>query len=109
MVFHPVLPVYPHGIIYRAFSFEPYRTVSSHSAAMIIASAAAFAFSRIIFCSPGPVGLTFVVGLLLAWGYYATDSLLVPSLEHALYGCFMFIVGLGGLFHHGAARVPVSR
>jgi membrane protease YdiL (CAAX protease family) len=53
--------------------------------------------------------LTFVAGLLFAWRYQATGSLLVSSMEHALYGCYIFTVGLGELFYHGAGRGALSR
>jgi membrane protease YdiL (CAAX protease family) len=109
MVLYPVLSVYPQGIIYRAFFFERYCPLFSSPAALILASAAAFAFSHIIFRSPWSVALTFAAGLLFAWRYQATGSLLVSCLEHALYGCFIFTVGLGGLFYHGAARSALVR
>jgi len=107
MLLYPVFSVYPQGIIYRAFMFERYRVLFPSVAWMILISAAAFAFSHIVFRNPWSVALTFVGGLLFAWRYQRTDSLLVSSLEHALYGCYMFTVGLGGLFYHGA--VPMSR
>jgi membrane protease YdiL (CAAX protease family) len=87
--------------------FERYRILFPSAALMILISAAAFAFSHIVFRNPWSVALTFVGGLLFAWRYQRTDSLLVSSLEHALYGCYMFTVGLGGLFYHGA--VPTTR
>jgi membrane protease YdiL (CAAX protease family) len=108
MVLYPVLSVYPQGIIYRAFFFERYRSLFFSPAAMILASAAAFAFSHIIFRSPWSVALTFAAGLLFAWRYQVTGSLLVSCFEHALYGCFIFTVGLGGLFYHGAGRTAVG-
>ncbi|HMD84959.1 MAG TPA: CPBP family intramembrane glutamic endopeptidase [Terriglobia bacterium] len=108
MVLYPVLSVCPQGIIYRAFFFERYRSLFGSPAAMILASASAFAFSHIIFRSPWSVALTFAAGLLFAWRYQVTGSLLVSSLEHALYGCFIFTVGLGGLFYHGAGRTAVG-
>jgi len=107
MMLYPIFSVYPQGIIYRAFMFERYRILFPSAALMILISAAAFAFSHIVFRNPWSVALTFVGGLLFAWRYQRTDSLLVSSLEHALYGCYMFTVGLGGLFYHGA--VPASR
>jgi membrane protease YdiL (CAAX protease family) len=109
MVLYPALSVYPQGIIYRAFFFERYRSLFGSPAWLILASAAAFAFSHIIFRSPWSVVLTFAAGLLFAWRYYATGSLLVSSIEHALYGCFIFTVGLGGLFYHGAGRTALGR
>jgi membrane protease YdiL (CAAX protease family) len=109
MVLYPVFSVYPQGIVYRAFFCERYRPLFPQPAAMILASAAAFAFSHIIFRNSWSVALTFFAGLLFAWRYQATGSLMVSSLEHALYGCLMFTVGLGSLFYHGAHRAVLGR
>ena len=109
MVLYPVLSVYPQGIIYRGFFFERYQSLFRSPAAKILASAAAFAFSHLIFRSPWSVALTFAGGLLFAWRYHVTGSLLVSCIEHALYGCFILTVGLGGLFYHGAGRTALGR
>jgi len=109
MVAYPIVSVWPQGIIYRAFFFERYRPLFPSALMMILASAVAFGFSHIIFRSPLSVALTFAAGLLFAWRYEATGSLLVSSLEHALYGCWMFTVGLGALFYHGAGRAALTR
>ena len=68
---------------------------------MIVASAAAFAFMHIIFRNWVAVGLTFAGGLLFAARYAGTNSLATSSFEHALYGCWLFTVGLGQYFYHG--------
>jgi membrane protease YdiL (CAAX protease family) len=68
---------------------------------MIVASAAAFAFLHIVFRNTLAVALTFAGGLLFAFRYAETDSLLTSSVEHALYGCWLFTVGLGQYFYHG--------
>lgn len=101
MVAYPILSVYPQGIIYRAFFFERYSTIFPSHWAMVIASAAAFAFMHIIFRNPLAVTLTFAGGLLFASRYAETSSLATSSFEHALYGCWLFTVGLGQYFYHG--------
>ena len=101
MVLYPVLSVYPQGIIYRSFLMHRYAPLLPQGLAIIIASAAAFAFMHIIFRNPLAVALTFFGGLLFAWRYSATGSLFTCSLEHALYGCWLFTVGLGQYFYHG--------
>lgn len=103
MVLYPILSVYPQGIIYRAFLFERYRGLFGPDWVLILASAAAFAYVHIIFRNPIAIGLTFVGGLIFATRYLQSESLFVSSLEHALYGCLMFTVGLGRSFYHAAA------
>ena len=101
MVAYPVLSVYPQGVIYRAFFFERYAALFPGRWAMILASAVAFAFLHIVFRNWLAVALTFAGGLLFAARYAETGSLATSSFEHALYGCFLFTVGLGQYFYHG--------
>jgi membrane protease YdiL (CAAX protease family) len=101
MAAYPVLSVYPQGLLYRAFFFERYATLFSGKWAMIVASAAAFAFLHIVFRNSLAVALTFCGGLLFAARYAQTGSLATSSFEHALYGWWLFTVGLGQYFYHG--------
>jgi len=102
MVLYPVLSVYPQGIIYRAFFFERYRGLFPGPAMLIAVSAVAFSFAHIIFRNPIAVGFTLIGGVLFAWRYAETGSLFTSSFEHALYGSWMFTIGLGEYFYKGA-------
>jgi membrane protease YdiL (CAAX protease family) len=110
MVLYPVLSVYPQGILYRAFFLHRYAFLINQTPTgqwtAILASAAAFAFLHIIFRNSISVVLTFFGGMLFAWRYMETGSLLTSSVEHALYGCWLFTVGLGGYFYHGVWPEP---
>jgi membrane protease YdiL (CAAX protease family) len=108
MVVYPVLSVYPQGLIYRAFFFERYAGLFPGKWAMIIASAAAFAFLHIVFRNWLPVALTFAGGLLFAARYAESGSLATSCFEHALYGCWLFTVGLGQYFYHGTIGTVAS-
>jgi hypothetical protein len=101
MVAYPVLSVYPQGVLYRAFFFERYATLFPGRWTMILASAAAFAFMHIVFRNRLALGLTLAGGLLFAFRYADTGSLAASCFEHALYGCWLFTVGLGEYFYHG--------
>lgn len=101
MVAYPLLSVYPQGLIYRAFFFERYAVLFPGKWAIVLASAVAFAFLHIVFRNSLAVALTFCGGLLFAARYAQTGSLATSSFEHALYGCWLFTVGLGQYFYHG--------
>jgi len=101
MLLYPVLSVYPQGLLYRAFFFERYAGLFPGRWTMILASAAAFAFMHLIFRNWVAVSLTFAGGVLFAARYAETGSLATSSFEHALYGCWLFTVGLGQYFYHG--------
>ena len=99
MLLYPVLSVYPQGIIYRAFVMYRYGPLFHSPAAVILASAVAFSLMHILLRNPVAVPLTFIGGMLFAWRYQQTGSLFVSSFEHALYGCFIFTIGLGRYFY----------
>lgn len=101
MVAYPVLSVYPQGVLYRAYFFERFATLFPGQWATILASAAAFAFLHIVFRNPIAPALTLIGGILFAFRYAETSSLATSSFEHALYGCWLFTVGLGVYFYHG--------
>jgi CAAX protease family protein len=101
MVLYPILSVYPQSLIYRAFLFHRYRTLFTSPLAMIVASALAFSFVHIIFRNPIAVSFTLMGGLLFAWRYQESGSLLTSAFEHALYGCWLFTIGLGVFFYRG--------
>lgn len=102
---YPIFSVYPQGLIYRAFLFHRYRPLVEACAPLvrswllIVASATTFALMHILFHNWIAVALTFPGGILFATRYCNTRSLAVSSLEHALYGCFLFTIGLGQFFY----------
>jgi membrane protease YdiL (CAAX protease family) len=102
MVLYPVLSVYPQGIVYRVFLCHRYRRWFRGESALVATSAAAFSLAHVLLHSPVAVACTFAAGVLFAWRYLKTRSLLASSFEHALYGCLMFTVGLGRYFYHAA-------
>jgi uncharacterized protein len=99
MLFYPVISVYPQSIVYRAFLMHRYQPLAPSPVALILLSAAAFGLMHIVFRNPVAVSLTALGGILFAWRYYQTRSLFVSSFEHALYGCFLFTIGLGRFFY----------
>ncbi len=106
MLVYPMLSVYPQELVYRAFIFHRYRRLFGSSrgggGAMILASATAFGWAHILLQNWIAVAMTFVGGLLFSWTYARTRSLAGAWLEHALYGCAVFTLGLGQFFYAGA-------
>lgn len=101
MVLYPLLSVYPQELIYRAFLFHRYRTIFPTPWVVMFASAAAFGFMHVVFWNVPAVVLSFFGGLLFAWTYHRTQSLLAAFIEHSLYGCLIFTIGLGAYFFPG--------
>lgn len=103
MLLYPLLSVWPQEIIYRSFLHHRYAPVFGKSGGFIAASAIAFGFLHIIFLNPAAVILTVLGGILFASSYLKHHSLALACLEHALYGCLIFTLGLGRFFFSGAA------
>ena len=99
---YPLLSVYPQEFLYRAFFFHRYQPLFGRGWGMLLASALAFAFVHIIFRNWLAVGLCLVGGFLFSVTYQASGSLLLACLDHAIFGNFLFTIGLGQFFYHGS-------
>jgi uncharacterized protein len=102
IVSYPIVSVYPQGLVYRTWILHRYRPVfqpqGAPPALLLFASAAAFAAMHLLFHNWIAVAATFPGGILFARRYLNSRSLLVSSIEHALYGCLLFTIGLGQYF-----------
>jgi membrane protease YdiL (CAAX protease family) len=102
MLLYPLLSVYPQELLYRAFFFHRYRPLFGSGWTMLVASAFAFGFVHIIFGNWLAVALCIIGGLLFALTYQHSGSLLLACIDHALFGNFIFTIGLGQFFYHGS-------
>jgi membrane protease YdiL (CAAX protease family) len=106
MFLYPLLSVIPQELIYRTFFFHRYGPLFGSSRWLAITiNGLLFGFAHIIFGSFVSIFLTAVLGFLLAWRYDETRSLWAVWLEHSLYGCLVFTVGLGHYFFTGIASL----
>lgn len=102
MLLYPVLSVYPQELLYRRYFFHRFAGILPHAALRVLASALTFGWMHLIFRNEIAVAFTMVGGWLFADTYRRSGSLRLACLEHALYGNFVFTVGLGDFFYHGA-------
>jgi len=99
IILYPLLSVYPQEFIYRKFFFSRYGKLFGEGFLMILMSSLAFSLMHIVFRNWIAVFLTFAGGLLFGWTYSRTKSMLLVVFEHALYGDFIFTIGLGVYFY----------
>lgn len=93
-IFYSVVSVYPQELIYRHFFYWRY----SHLLApkqFIIMNAILFSLAHTIFMNNLVFLLTLVGGFLFANTYRSSKSLMMTSIEHAIYGLWLYTVGLG--------------
>jgi hypothetical protein len=105
MILYPPLSILPQEIIYRSFFMRRYTPLLRDPARVRIACALAFGWMHIIMLNWVAIVLATIGGILFADTYQRTKSLAAVCFEHALYGCFVFSVGLGYFFYHGHALV----
>lgn len=101
MLLYPVFSVYPQELIYRTLIFHRYRQLFPSEQTVILASAITFGLVHMIMGNLLAVLISFVGGVIFAKTYSRSNSLLLVSLEHALYGQLIFTIGLGQFFFHG--------
>lgn len=95
MVLYPWVSVYPQNLVYRAFFCHRYRPILGGGWPMILVNAVLFSFGHFMFGNWVVLALTLVGGVLFTRTYLKHRSLLLTTVEHSLYGCFCFCVGIG--------------
>ena len=104
ILLYPLFSVYPQELVYRTFLFHRYRPLFPRAWMRVAASAAAFGYMHIVFQNGIAVLMTLVGGAIFAYTYERSHSTLLAAIEHALYGCFVFTIGLGAYFYGGNVR-----
>lgn len=103
MVFYPLWSVYPQELIYRSWYFHRYRSLFKKEWLFILINALLFSFSHIIFRNWLAIVLSFLGGLMFAYTYRKSNSLMVVFIEHLIYGNFIFTIGIGQYFYASTA------
>jgi len=94
---YSIFSVYPQEIIYRTFFFKRYRSLIRNEYVFIFINALVFSLGHIFFSNFLVMILTFFGGLLFAFTFSKTKSTVLVSIEHAIYGCWLFTVGMGSM------------
>lgn len=97
LIFYSLFSVYPQELIYRTFFFQRYEHLFKSKNLLIFVNAIVFSMAHIFFRNTLVMVLTFIGGLLFALTYTKTRSTVMVSIEHAIYGCWLFTVGMGDM------------
>ncbi|WP_055443385.1 CPBP family intramembrane glutamic endopeptidase [Lacinutrix himadriensis] len=95
LFFYSVFSVYPQELLYRTFYFQRYQKLFKSEALFFLVNAIVFSLAHLFFKNILVLIMTFLGGLLFAITYKKTKSTLLVSIEHAIYGCWLFTVGMG--------------
>ncbi len=89
------LSVWPQEIVYRTFFYDRYMELIENKWLLLFINAILFSLAHLFFGSVLVQVLTFIGGLLFAYTYQKTKSTTLVSIEHALYGNWLFTIGMG--------------
>lgn len=95
LFFYSIFSVYPQEVIYRTFYFQRYEKLFKSNKIFLIVNAILFSIAHLFFKNTLVIILTFFGGLLFAYTFNKTKSTILVSIEHAIYGCWLFTVGIG--------------
>ena len=105
MIAYPILSVLAQGILFRWFYDAVFAPLFRTPRDSLLAGAAVFAFTHILFLNPWAILFTFLGGILFLSSYRETGSLLFSGIEHALYGNALFTIGWGAYFYQGTVAL----
>ncbi|MEZ4802816.1 MAG: CPBP family intramembrane glutamic endopeptidase [Gelidibacter sp.] len=89
--------VYPQELIYRTLFFQRYESLFRSKSLFIFVNAIVFSLAHIFYRNALVLLMTFLGGILFALTYDKTKSTLLVSIEHTIYGCWLFTVGMGNM------------
>ena len=97
LFFYSFFSVYPQELIYRTFFFKRYKNILKNKTLFLLVNAMLFSLAHLLFKNTFVLFFTFIGGALFAFTYDKTKSTLLVSIEHAIYGCWLFTVGMGNM------------
>jgi membrane protease YdiL (CAAX protease family) len=92
---YSLFSVYPQELIYRTFYFQRYQALFKSPKTLIFINAILFCLAHLFFRNTLVLVLTFLGGVLFGFTFYKTKSTLLVTVEHAIYGSWLFTVGMG--------------
>ena len=92
---YSLFSVYPQELLYRTFYFQRYKVLFKSEALFIFINAIVFSLAHLFFKNTLVLLMTFLGGILFALTFRNTKSTVLVSIEHAIYGCWLFTVGMG--------------
>ena len=100
VLFYPLVSVLAQEVLYRRYMFDRLRKLNLSATQIVWVSAVVFAAMHALFRNEIAVGLTLIAGWFFGDTYRRSGSLALVCLEHTLYGCLAFAVGLWPLFSY---------
>lgn len=99
---YPIASAFPQEVTHRAFFFHRYRRIIPNPRVLFTLNVLAFVWLHAPFWGLMAFVITLPGGILFAWTWVRTRSLLAVGVEHWLYGWWLFFTGLGWFVYAGS-------
>lgn len=95
LLVYSLFSVWPQEVLYRTFFFKRYADFFQNTSLLIFMNAIVFCLAHLFFRNTLVLVLTFIGGILFALTYLKFKSTTLVTIEHAIYGNWLFTVGMG--------------
>jgi len=95
LFFYAVFSVYPQELMYRSFFFKRYESLFKNVNYLLFVNVIVFALAHVMFKNWLVLLVTLIGGIIFAITYQKSKSVLLTSIEHAIYGNWLFTIGMG--------------
>tara|TARA_B100000809_G_scaffold34084_1_gene29909 strand:- start:19490 stop:20122 length:633 start_codon:yes stop_codon:yes gene_type:complete len=89
------LSVLPQELLYRSYFFNRYKDLFKNEKHLVIINIIVFPLAHLFLKNWLVLLVTLIGGVFFALTYKRSKSLLITSLEHAIYGNWLFTIGMG--------------
>jgi membrane protease YdiL (CAAX protease family) len=96
---YPITSAFPQELIFREFFFYRYEPIIKNKTVMIGTNVILFSFAHLYFANWTVMIFTLAGGLIFAFTYLKTKSLLVVTIEHTIFGIVILSSGLANQFY----------
>ncbi len=104
VLLYPLLAALPQEIIFKCFFFHRYRSIFPGPLPLIFFNGLSFGLFHLWYGNFIAPILSIFAGMILAYRYLQTKSLLLVSIEHGLMGILLYVVGMGWFFYSGSIQ-----
>ena len=92
---YSLFSVYPQELIFRTFFLTRYKSILPNDNIMVLVNAACFSLAHLFFKNYLVLIMTFIGGIMFAFTFQRTRATSLVTLEHAIYGSWLFTAGYG--------------
>jgi membrane protease YdiL (CAAX protease family) len=97
-LFYTLFSAFPQEFIYRVFFYNRYHVLFGTHFVFVLYNSLLFALAHLLFNNSLVLVITFIGGILFNYSYSKNQSYVLVSVEHSIYGCWLFTVGMGEMF-----------